>query len=73
MEPKDLTVERLSRMIRQVLGDPRYRDKARFFRKVIAETRGLDLAAGVIEKAFGINQMGEATGKPVELSHSWCD
>jgi MGT family glycosyltransferase len=64
VEPKDLTVERLSELIQQVLRDPSYRDKARCFKKVIAETRGLDLAAEVIEKAFGISQTGEVTGEP---------
>lgn len=71
VEPNDLTVERLSELIRQVLTDPGYRDNARSFKKVIAETRGLDLAAEVIEKAFGINQTGEVTGERSELSHSW--
>jgi UDP:flavonoid glycosyltransferase YjiC (YdhE family) len=35
-----------------VLKNPQYREKARWFQKVIAQTRGLDLAADVIERAF---------------------
>jgi hypothetical protein len=34
------------------LDNPRYRDKARWFQKVITQTRGLDVAAKVIERAF---------------------
>jgi MGT family glycosyltransferase len=49
---EDLTEERLSGLIQKVLNEPSYRDKAHYFQKVIAETRGLDVAADVIEQAF---------------------
>ena len=52
MEVEDLTVEGLSQLIQRVLNDPRYRIRAQHFASVIAETRGLDLAADVIERAF---------------------
>ena len=52
MEVEDLTVERLSQLIQRVLNDPRYRIRAQHFASVIAETRGLDLATDVIERAF---------------------
>jgi UDP:flavonoid glycosyltransferase YjiC (YdhE family) len=52
----DLTVEGLSDLINRVRKTPSYLDKARYFRDVIAKTRGLDLAADVIEGAFGIEQ-----------------
>jgi zeaxanthin glucosyltransferase len=52
MEVEEVTVEGLSRLIQKVLGDPRYRIRAQHFRRVIAQTRGLDLAADVIERAF---------------------
>jgi MGT family glycosyltransferase len=52
MELEDLTVEGLSRAIQRVLEDPSYRIRARHFRRVIAQTHGLDLAAGVIEQVF---------------------
>jgi zeaxanthin glucosyltransferase len=52
MEIEHLSVEGLSGLIRRVLGDPRYRIRAQHFASVIAKTRGLDLAADVIERAF---------------------
>jgi zeaxanthin glucosyltransferase len=52
VEVADLTVERLSEVIRQVRTKPSYRDRARYFQKVIAETHGLDVAADAIERAF---------------------
>jgi zeaxanthin glucosyltransferase len=51
----DLTVERLSELIQKILTNPSYRDKARHFQKVIAETHGLDVAADVIERALRLN------------------
>jgi zeaxanthin glucosyltransferase len=48
----ELTVERLRGLIEEVLNTPGYRQKARWFQKVIAQTHGLDLAAEVIERAF---------------------
>jgi len=47
-----VTVERLRELIEQVLNSPRYRARARWFQNAIAQTRGLDLAAEVIERAF---------------------
>jgi len=52
LEIDDLAVERVQLLIQQVLENPRYREKARWFQKVIAQTRGLDVAADVIERAF---------------------
>lgn len=52
IEVEDLTIEGLSELIQKVLDDPGYRERASYFQKVIAETRGLDLAADVIEQAF---------------------
>ena len=52
MEVDDLTVEGLTKLIRKVLKDSSYRDRSQYFRRVIAETRGLDVAADVIEQAF---------------------
>jgi zeaxanthin glucosyltransferase len=49
---EDLSVERVRGLIEEVLNSPGYREKARWFQKVIAQTRGLDLAAEVIERAF---------------------
>ena len=45
-----LTVEALSAAVCRVFKDPAYRNKARYFQEVIAKTRGLDLAADIIER-----------------------
>jgi MGT family glycosyltransferase len=50
---KELTVSRLSLLLDQVLNDTIYRDNARYFQKVIAQTNGLSRAADVLERAFG--------------------
>jgi zeaxanthin glucosyltransferase len=52
IEVDNLTVESLSEMIRKVLEDPNYRDKACYFQKIIADTHGLDKAADLIEQVF---------------------
>jgi zeaxanthin glucosyltransferase len=52
VEIGDVSAERLSTLIQQVEGNPNYRDRARYFQKVIAQTHGLDKAADVIEQAF---------------------
>jgi zeaxanthin glucosyltransferase len=68
LEVEDLTVKRLSQLIQQVRRNQSYYDKARYFKKVIAQTRGLDMAAELIERVFGINQMVDSEG--AELSHA---
>jgi zeaxanthin glucosyltransferase len=55
VEIGNLTARRLSELIIKVTANPNYRDKARWFQKVLAETRGLDVAADIIERAFGEN------------------
>jgi zeaxanthin glucosyltransferase len=50
----DLTAPRLSELIARVISNPRYRDKARWFQDVLRENRGLDVAADIIERVFGI-------------------
>lgn len=52
IEPDELTTERLRGLIEKVLRDPSYRARAHYFQKVISKTRGLDVAAGIIEQAF---------------------
>jgi MGT family glycosyltransferase len=49
-----LTVERLRDAVRLVLGDPAYRKRARLLRSRIETADGLNRAADLIEKAFGI-------------------
>src|SRR3979411_136960 len=50
---KELTAPRLSLLLDQVLNDSTYRDSARYFQKVIAETNGLSKADDLLERAFG--------------------
>jgi zeaxanthin glucosyltransferase len=52
VEIGNLTPRRLTHLIAKITGNPSYRDKAAWFRKVLAETRGLDVAADIIERAF---------------------
>ena len=52
LEIEDLAGERVQLLIQEVLENPRYGEKARWFQKVIAQTRRLDVAADVIERAF---------------------
>lgn len=49
---EELTVERVRGLIEKVMNSSGYREKARWFQHVIAQTRGLDLAAEAIERAF---------------------
>jgi hypothetical protein len=39
-------------LIEKILKDPSYRERAAYFQKVISKTRGLDVAADIIEQAF---------------------
>ena len=46
------SAERLEGLIRKVLGDPRYGERARCFQGVIARSNGLEVAAHIVEKAY---------------------
>jgi zeaxanthin glucosyltransferase len=52
LEVDDLTADRLFELIRRVLTNPGYSDKALYFQRAIAETQGLELAADVVERAL---------------------
>src|SRR4029077_17203491 len=52
IELDELTTERLRALIEKVLQDPSYRNRAEYFQRVISKTRGLDVAANIIEEAF---------------------
>jgi len=56
LELDDLTARGLSGMIRKVLDDPSYREKAGCFREAIAAANGLEVACHVIDRAFGIGE-----------------
>ena len=59
IELDDLTAQRLSELITKVSRNFSYREKAYWFKKVLGETRGLDVAADIIERVFRI---GPPTG-----------
>jgi zeaxanthin glucosyltransferase len=52
LEIENLNADRLEELIRKVLDSPAYREKAQYFKNVIAERNGLDIAAQAIERAF---------------------
>jgi MGT family glycosyltransferase len=52
IELDELTTERLRGVIEKALQNPSYRERADYFQKVISKTRGLDVAAKIIEQAF---------------------
>lgn len=62
IEVEDLTVARLTERIDRVNSTPSYRERAQYFKEVIAKTHGLDRASEIIEQAFN------AVAEPVEIS-----
>src|SRR5262245_7144846 len=62
VEVDDLTAEGLRALIRKILESPSYRERACYFREVIARTRGLEVAADVIERVLGANLSANAAG-----------
>jgi zeaxanthin glucosyltransferase len=56
-----LDANRLRELVQRVRTYPSYRDKARYFQKVIAQTHGLDVAATVLERAFLKTEFAPAT------------
>ena len=52
IELDELTTKRLRGLIEKVLQDPSYRERADYFQRVISKTRGLDMAADIIEQTF---------------------
>ena len=52
IEVGELTTDRLRSLIEKVSQDVSYRERAEYFQKVISRTRGLDVAADIIERAF---------------------
>ena len=56
IEIDELTTDRLRALIEKVLHDPSYREQAEYFRDVISTTRGLDMAADIVEQAFQKHQ-----------------
>jgi len=54
IELDDLTAQRLSELIAKVSRNFGYREKAYWFREVLGQKRGLDAAADIVERVFGI-------------------
>ncbi|MDR7009375.1 glycosyltransferase [Paraburkholderia strydomiana] len=54
LEIENLTADLLEELIRQVLANPIYREKAQHFKEIISRRNGLDVAAEAIERAFRI-------------------
>jgi zeaxanthin glucosyltransferase len=71
----ELTPSRLSLLLDQVLNDSTYRDKARYFQKVIADTNGLSKAANLLEQAFGFGNHSQPVleAQPEARKPIWVD
>jgi zeaxanthin glucosyltransferase len=61
----ELTAQSLSELIIKVSRNSSYREKAYWFKEVLGETRGLDVAADIIERVFGV---GTPTAPTSEMS-----
>jgi zeaxanthin glucosyltransferase len=53
---KDLSANRLSVLLDEELNDSSYRDNARYFQKIIADSNGLSVATDLLEQAFGLTK-----------------
>jgi zeaxanthin glucosyltransferase len=53
---KELTATHLSTLVEEVFNNTLYRDQARYFQRIIAETDGLSLAADTLEHALGLTK-----------------
>src|SRR5258708_1856815 len=69
IEVDALTTDRLRVLIERVLQDPSYRERAHYFQRVISKTRGLDVAADIIEQAFQKYETDNLATNDSQLSH----
>jgi UDP:flavonoid glycosyltransferase YjiC (YdhE family) len=69
LEVDELTADRLRVLIEKVLQDPSYRKRAEYFQRVISKTRGLDVAADIIEQAFQKYETDNLANQDSQLSH----
>jgi MGT family glycosyltransferase len=67
VEIGDLTARRLSELMAKVTTNRNYRDKAAWFQKILAQIRGLDIAADIIERVFDehLEALTLKSGEPV--------
>ncbi|MBV8225244.1 MAG: hypothetical protein JO232_08655 [Verrucomicrobia bacterium] len=63
LEVGDLTEQRLSRLIRQITTDLKYRDRARWFQRRLADARGLDAASEIIQRTLGEHSSAKKTSQ----------
>jgi MGT family glycosyltransferase len=69
IEVDELETDRLRGLIEKVLQDPSYRKRAEYFQRVISKTRGLDVAADIIEQAFQKYETDNLANQDSQLSH----
>jgi MGT family glycosyltransferase len=69
IEMDALTTDRLRSLIEKLLHDPSYRERAEYFQKVISKTRGLDVAADIIEQAFQKYETDNLANHDSQLLH----
>jgi len=69
IEVDELTTDRLRVLIERVLQDPSYHEQAHYFQKVISKTRGLEVAADIIEHAFQKYETDNLANEDSQLSH----
>lgn len=69
IEVDELTTDRLRVLIEKGLQGLGYRERADYFRTVISKTRGLDVAADIIEQAFQKYETDNLANKESQLSH----
>jgi MGT family glycosyltransferase len=65
-----LTVDRLRDAIRSVLGDPTYRKRAGLLQRSIEAADGLNRAADVIERVFGVGRSATMTRMTANMGES---
>jgi MGT family glycosyltransferase len=70
IEVDELTTDLLRDLIEKVLQDPSYRERAEYFQKVISKTRGLDVAADIIEQAFQKYETDNLANQDSQLSEA---
>jgi zeaxanthin glucosyltransferase len=63
IEVDELTTDRLRFLIEKVLQGLSYRERADYFQRGISKTRGLDVAADIIEQAFQKYEMDNVANK----------
>ena len=60
----ELTSDRLSTLLGEVLHNAVYRENARKFQEIIAKTNGLSMAADIVERSFGVTKKPAALYSP---------